>query len=260
MNNIQDYAVLAVLTKGAWRARKGHKEETQAENARHSTAGNVSVSVLLSKSKTLEAIKELHSEAYGVHCDLTLPSETENMRFLPRAKVQEHSAKMEEFKIKHNELVATFEAEYPAIKEQAKVELNGLYREEFFPPLAKVLKKFKFVTKYLDVPSEGKWQDWIAESLEQAQEDLREQLRACLRRVVENCSKENPRIYETLTGNLRGLAEMIGAMGMLPTEFQQIAEAAKPITLLSAQDLRDDPALRKETAQQAAQIMAKFLS
>lgn len=253
---LAEVSVLAVLNRGTWSPTREHKPESAAENQRHGTKDVAKVRVKLCDSPALAELKKLHTEAYGRHCSLTLPSETENMRFLPRGRQVEHQEKMEAFKLQHDHLTAQFISEYPGLKEVARQEMNGLFREEFFPPVEKVAKKFVFATRYLDVPKEGAWQDWIAQSSDVAADDLRGQFRDELGRMVANLRKDAPRIYDTLTGNLKSLCALAGDMQLL----DGLAVASKPLGDLDPQMLRDNPELRVKTAEAAEAIMAKFLS
>lgn len=167
---------VCTLKTARWQAAGLHKRETKKVNDDHHTGDAAKVRVRVCDHAALTELQNLHSEAYEYHTMITRPSVDDGVRLLPMCREMEHAAKMNEYKAKHDAIVARFLADYDNERQQAPIRLNGLYDPAMWPDLERVGKKFRFETSYRPCPTEGAWEAWLAISVEAAQMELQEQL------------------------------------------------------------------------------------
>lgn len=244
---------LCVLSTGAWRATRTHREETRAENERHNTNA-AKVLVRACEHRALSDLLKLHAAAYQEHKRLTLPSEQDGLRLLPAGREFEHADRMRQFADKHARLVAEFIADYPAELAAAPARLNGLYDPSMWPPLSIVERKFKFQTRYLATPTDGAWADWLASSAEAAEAELRDRLTKALERVRDKCQSDG-KLYASVFDSVRDLAALVPDLD-LTGDYAPVAAAMAPLTRVHAENIRDDETARRDTAKQASAILS----
>ncbi len=247
---------LCVLSTGAWRATRLHREETKTVNAAHHTTDAAKVHVKLTSSPALHALNKLHAAAYDAHKTLTLPTIQDGFRIIPAGREFEHSAKMQAFASEHTKLRDQFVAEYDADKATAPARLNGLYDPAHWPHVSTVAARFTFETRYLTCPTVNGWGDWIIESARAAEDELRERLTEALTRVASRCASDG-KLYDSVFTNLREVIELVPDLNINDApELTAAANLAKEIAGLEADTIRDSKSARKSAAQKASSILA----
>lgn len=244
---------LVRLTTGMWRATRQHRAETRAENERHNTQA-ARVLVRVSDHVALSDLSKLHAAAYQRHKRLTLPTDQDGLRILPAGREFEHAAEMRKFADKHAALVAAFLADYDDERAQAPARLNGLYDPSMWPSHADVERRFMFATQYLPTPVVGAWADFLAASTEAARADVGDRLRKALVRVRDNC-KNDGKLYASVFDSVRDLAALVPDLD-LTGDYAPVVAAMQPLTIVTADSIRDDETARQETAKTAASILS----
>lgn len=252
-------AVICQLHTGAWRVQKKHRGETQAVNQKHGTKDLAKVSVEICNHPALLDIYSLAAEARVEHYRLTLPAGDNGVRLLPVARQVEHSKLMADYADRISQKLTEFLAAYPAERAAAPARLNGLYVEGQWPATVdEVAGKFRFQYRYLPVPTEGQWGEWLAEAATEAQDALREKLAEAIRLVAERLSKPG-RTYASLTGNLAELLALVPDLNLAADpQIAALADGAKALLEHDTDTLRDDPIARADTAAKAAELVSLF--
>lgn len=244
---------VATLKTGAWRATKQHKLETAAENLRHNTNA-ARVLVKVSEHPALSNILKVHQAAYQDHRRLTLPSADDGLRLLPAGREFEHAERMRVHADAHAALVTEFMADYDNEKALAPIRLNGLYDASMWPSHDVVAAKFKFRTEYRPTPVDGAWADWLAESVEVGQAELRDRLEKALGRVYERC-KSDGKLYASVFDDIRDLAGLAPDLDVTG-DFAPVTQALAPLAAIRSDQIRDDETARQETARKASSILS----
>ena len=240
---------LVTLNTGAWRANKLNRKESQDVNARHGTSDVAKVIVRLTDHPALVGLYKLHSEAYTEHRRITLPSVQDGIRVVPAGKELEHSQTMADFRQKHDKLVNDFMADYDAIRLEAPIKLNGLFDGRQWPAPEVVRSRFSFATRYLPCPSDGAWNDWLSESAQAGQAELRERLVTAARHLAD-VLKSDGKLYQSALDNLRDVCDLAGD-GFNLLDDPIIAQAARelrPHSAQAAESLRDAKQVRQDTS------------
>jgi hypothetical protein len=249
---------LVTMETGAWRAQKLNRRESADVNARNLVATDTAkVIVRLTDNANLTALYKLHAEAYSEHRRITLPSIQDGIRIVPCGKELEHAKIMADFASKHAALVSDFLAEYDQIRLEAPVKLNGLFDGKQWPAKEVVASKFNFATRYLPCPSDGAWSDWLNETAQAGQSELRERLVTAARHLAD-VLKNDGKLYQSALDNLREVCELAGE-GFNLLDDPIIAQAARellPHGQQTAGNLRDVPAVRADVSAKVSGILA----
>lgn len=252
---------LCALNTGAWRATKLHRDESAKVNAAHHQTDTAKVHVKLTNSTALHELNKLHAEAYSQHKRLTLPTVQDGLRLLPVGREFEHSQVMQDFGAKHEALKVQFLAEYSDEARTAPVRLNGLYDARHWPHVSVISGKFSFRTKYLSCPTEGSWADWITESAQAAEEELRERLTEALSHLRDRCAaidgKKAGKLYGTVFSNLADVCALVPDLNFTADpQLEFAAQSAIELGKLDADTLRENHSARRDAASKAASILA----
>lgn len=252
-------AVIVTLTCSAWRTNKTHAGETREVNAKHGTRDAATVSVAICSHAALEEIARLDTAARADHYRLTLPAGDKGLRLLPSARTIEHSSLMADYAARRQSLVAQFLADYEAEAAAAPARLGGLYVASHWPTRATVEAKFGFATRYLPVPDEGQWAEWMAEAATAAQDDLTERLREAITKVATKLADPKAIFRDSLVGNLAELLALVPDLNIAadPTIAALAAQAGELIAH-DADTLREDPIARADVAGKAQSLLDAF--
>jgi hypothetical protein len=255
--NVADVAArtkLSVLQTGAWRATRINRSETRNTNATHGTGNAAKVLVRVTDHQALTDLQKLHAAAYQEHRRLTLPTVQDGMRLLPAGREFEHADTMRKFADQHNALVREFLADYESERDNAPARLNGLFDPMMWPNLNVVKHKFTFQTRYLSTPSSGEWGDWLAASVESAEAELRERLHEALQRVKDRC-KSDGKLYASVFDAIRDLVALTPDLDFAG-EYAPVVAAMAPLSVIHAEDVRDDSNARQKLAKEAGDILS----
>lgn len=245
---------LATLNMRMWRVQRQHRAETRAENERHGVDNAATVYVKLSDHPALRELSTVQGKAYDEHARLTLPSIQEGMRLLPAGRQFEHADKMREYSDQHNKLVATFLADYDNERAKAPERLKDLYEEAKWPHHKEIANKFEFRTRYLAMPTDGGWGEWLTASTEAAEAELRRRITETLTRVKERCRADSG-LRVTVFDAVRELADLVPDLDFTGS-YAPVVQALQPLAKLHAEDLRGSLKGREATAQKAADILS----
>lgn len=255
-NNLATKALLTTLTTGAWRATRLHQDESREENTRHGTADRAKVVLRVSDNKSLAEIGKIHAEARNEHYRLTVPSCDDGWRFLPCGRELEHSKMMQNYAQKHADCVAQFLADYAEEKSTAPMRLNGLYRPEFFPNESEVASRFKFQTRYMPVPDQGTWQEWLKEAAESGERELKARLRSTLTACAERLGNPDAIFRDSLIGNIADICGLSSDLNFSGNSAiaQASQEATDKLSTLDPSQLRSDKTKRWDAALEAQRL------
>lgn len=151
-------AVLASLQISRWEPHAKDKKASQevAAEKKVKDVGMCRVrKSLLPKTASLRTIYQIEMAARQFHYKHTHAWVYDGPRILTSTSHREYAQKMEEFKAKFYEAVASFEAEYLTIKEKAKEILGELFDEKDYPGAHTLSGRFSFAIGYMPLPASG---------------------------------------------------------------------------------------------------------
>lgn len=270
-------ALFAGLTLRAWTARKHDKEisiEVSRQHAATKAAGRYTKR-LLPEAKAYEKIISALSEARAFHYANTLASHLDGWRILTGANFERYSEGIRQRRQGLDGLVAELVAAWPAVVEQARKCLSGMFREEDYPDASALAGRFGIEVRLLPLPdAEAFCADMPPEQIRQARENIRRQEEearsAAIRdlweklyepvfRMVERLSRPEAIFRDSLVENLREIVEVLPRLDVSGDgRFAELLDRVRALSVHEPQRLREDKALRADVAARAADIEAQI--
>lgn len=261
--NLSNRAMLARLTISQWTARKFDKRETAELALKHGTAQELARvnKSLLPFAASLEAVHKKSGEIRTAYYGYTLPwQEGENI--ITSEGYMKFILAMRPMLSDWRGLVRTFLADYPQLRADAPLLLNGLYREADYPSVYDLERKFDIDLMFRPLPDSQDWRvtladDEMADLKRQCEEQSAKQAAAAMRAAWERIHKvvthaaerlRDPRAVfrDTLVENARDLCAILPSLNLtndpnlesIRTALEGALCAQKPETLRIAPDVR----------------------
>lgn len=288
---INQQALLVSLSFTLCRQSKQSKEEAQrVEGANHAERGTAKVNFFyfqkevnqdnkIIRQDALFELKSLFGEWRREHDRLTRPWDTGSTRLLPVQLVQAYINMTERFEQKAPEVMAEFFALHPQWSSSAPERMGNLYSAEDFPTLDECRRKIGWSKAMIPLPEAQQWQkislispnlaaqmqantnQAVARAVEECRKQTWKDLIEPIEKIVTTLSKDKPRIFDSLVGNLRDIVELAPAFNSMtndPDLSRFINETKLTLAEINPDDLRNDPEFRKATCKQAEQLLRKF--
>lgn len=221
--------------------------------------------------EALEPLRKYCGFVRQFHYDHTSIWE-EGLRLLSAKARENYDARMKEFADEFWKNVDEFGTHYPAWIEHAKIMHAGTFDPDDYPAWPDCRQMFQFGREYFPVPKaehfDTQMQALYGTALEaitekkvsEAVADTWERLIKPVAAMADKLSSPDAIFRDTLVGNVKEMAELIPALNL--TNDPKLAEAAQLIgqqlANLDVQTLRDSKVDRKEAAEKAKNLVARF--
>lgn len=275
---ITDRAMLAAVHISIWTAVKHDRKvssDVAHQHGAHQGAGRYNKQLLRGADK-LEELRTLAGQFRHYFYKVTLPWSDEGPRLLPGNFYYELMARMREFEAAFDQAVESFLDVYPQYIEQVKPELNGLFREEDYPSVEKLRKKFAIKLEILPIQSGADFRVQMSaeerarvaheidadvrEHLSRGTEDLWKRLREVVSHMVDRLNEPESRFHASMVTNVFDLAEILPRLNVNgDPELDRFAhEVRQRLCNHTSHDLKKDEFLRVATATDAASIVSQM--
>lgn len=276
---IHSRAMLVSARLSTWTARKYDKRisnQVAAEHGAAADAGRYNKMLIPSDSLSYKALMQLVGAVRTEHYANTLAWSDEGWRLLPTANYMKYTEFTRKAKADFRGLVDDFLTEYPALKESAKIRLNGMYKEEDYPTLSQIQGKFGFYLDFAPLPAKGDFRvDLPADEIrrieaevgakvqgatETAMNDAWKRLFDCCKHVHERLVNPEAIFRDSLITNARELCDVLRRLnvtGDVNLESMR-AEIEDYIASQDPDTLRENAVVREDTATLAEDIMARM--
>ncbi len=236
----------------------------------------VNASKRLVDREALSTIEAIRGEARSWLASQSLPFPLDGAVFVPSEQIERIDAELAKYRARYEEAIEAFVADYPTLREAARVQLGSLYNVTDYPQ--NVRPRFAFSWRFLSLApaSEAqlvnpvlvaqereKFQRLMAEAAQGAITELRTRFAACVDHVVERLTGEDsdgkPKVFrESLVGNLRDFLDGFAALNVCDdAALHALVERARDtIDGVEAKDLRKDGALRAHVVSKMASVQA----
>lgn len=274
MKNLSEKSLLVNVKIAQWSARKLDKKVTSEVNQKHNTTDAGNFNKLLIERDYLKDIQAIATEARTFHYENTLPWSDQGDRLLPSENYFDYTSKMSELKDRFNTAVNKFVLSYPAIIEDAKKKLNGLFNQNDYP--VNIGARFEIKTSFMPVPevqdirvnlSAGEVekiktavQSEISERFQNAQRSIYERVIDQLNRMHERLTDKDAVFRDSLFNNVLVLVDLLPRLNV--TCDQQITDMCEDLRRLYAEpeNVRNDQSLRKQKAKEVEDMLGKINS
>jgi hypothetical protein len=267
-------AMLVSLNIRRWAAALTDKKITAEVASNHAVnekrAGRYRKNAIDIKAATFEAVGSAASELRNKHYFYTLPWSQDGARILPAAMFEEYSKETRALRTIFDRTVSAFVDDYPALKEAARLELNGMYNEDDYP--TNIAAKFGVDVVMMPLPDAEDFRATLSETavaeikqgietelqktMQAAMRDPYERLYSHISRMVARLSDKDGVFRDTLVTGLSDLCAVLPGLNLTndPTLDDLRRRAERMIANIEPQALRDVPAVRRDVAREAAEI------
>ena len=276
--SIATKSMLAVLAMSQWSARKLDKKETIELARKHGTASDVASvhKALLPLSKPLDDIHKATGSIRTYFYTNTLSWGIEGTRILLVDNYMEFTQEMRSKLQQREHLVALFVQQYPHLQQLARNTLNGMYRDDDYPPQDVVARKFYADLKFFPVPTADDWRVTLSDAEDQsiraqltaeitastgeAMRDAWTRLHEVVSKAAEKLSDPKAIFRDSLVTNALDLCKLLPRLNLtddpnLESMRQQVEAALASHTI---ENIRQPGVTRNETAAKMSDIMAKM--
>lgn len=272
MKTLKEKAILVSLEIKQWTARKFDRKVTEEVNEHHNAKDAGRFNKLLIASEHLQNITKAVTEIRDYHYTATLPWNNEGTRLLASELYFDYTAKIGQLKDKYEEAVSKFVTGYPAMIEEAKVKLNGLFNPDDYP--SDVSDRFGIRTSFMPVPDSSDLRvnvgleevdrlkvdiaKEINDRFASAQRDIYVRVSEHLKRMHEKLSDKKGIFRDSLFNNLLEMVELLPKLNIAGDK--NIAEVCEELRSLycDPDTIRKNVRKRKETADQVNSILGKL--
>lgn len=272
--NLAEKAMLVGLNIHGWQARKYDRRisrEVAESHAATENAGRFNKHLLPGDAVSYEAVHKKGRELRAFYYENTLPWSKDGQRILPTANYEVFSEGVRRFKREYLVLTEDFLREYPLLKEDARVLLNGMFNEMDYPSSETMRGKFSVEIETLPLPTAADFRVALGEAevkriqseierrleveVTNANKDLWNRLRTAVDNMVVRLGGDG-KFHNTLVSNLQDIVDLIPNLNFTgDANLEAIRTACeKALAGHDPQALRDDAVLRANVAAQAQEI------
>lgn len=277
--NISERAMLATLNISLWTARKRDKKITAKVAKDHGTikaVGNYNKRLLPMEAESYEAVRRAGTAAREYHYNSTLPWAQDGARILPAAQYFAYVERMKELQQEFDTAVEAFLADYPRLRENARVLLNGMYDEADYRSVRELEQAFKFKRDVFPMPSADDFRvelgdnevsavrEAIQRSVHQAtadaMRDLAQRVHDAVAHIAERLSGADNIFRDSLIGNLKDIVELLPKLNLTNDATLEATRKrlAGYLCTLEPAKLREDSKEREAAAAEADAIMKQM--
>ena len=282
--SISGSAMMVELSIRNWAGRKLDKSASQKvtlDNRASTGVANVNKK-LLGDCAELSAVLKFAANARNAHYAMTMPWSDTGMRLLPTTRYFKYNEAMIALKAEYFSLVDAFLSSYNWEITQAQVKLGDLFNPNEYPSVAALQTKFGFGFTYIPISEAKDWridieasakeelaahyQSYYRNQLEAAMADVNGRVRVVAERMSERLDygdKDTKKVFrDTLVSNVLEMVDLMDACNLTGNQTMKDNAQALRDALhgIDADDLREDPRLRRATKKAVDDVIATLPS
>jgi len=273
--SIQEKACLVKLTISQWTASRLDRKKTEELcQANGTTDSWLRANKTLLPKEAIKPISQVANEARSYHYDVTLPWDDAGARILPTALYMEYVEKINGYKERFTRLVDDLCRQYTRLKEEARRNLNGAFREDDYPD--DLSDRYGMETAVRPIPQgedlritvgsaelmrlrqniENEVQSQLAESVK----DLWLRLRKVVAAAAEKLADKDAVFRDSLIGNIKELVDVLPKLNITgDKDLDDMARQVKEsLTWYEPNTLRKNRTARRTAAQKAQDALKKL--
>ena len=271
--DLHSRAILVNLGISAWSARKYDRKVTEETNRAHgadSDAGRYNKNLMPGDAASYKALTQHVAAARQRHYDQSLAWSDKGWRLLPIANYTKYTDTIRADQHLFDSLLDSFVADYPALRAQASVKLNGLFNDDDYP--SNIRKRYDFTLEYSPVPQGGDFrvalsqeeidaisartEERVKAAFAEAQNDAVKRLYETLSKIHSRLSMPDGIFRDSLIENAREVADALKRLNLTDDpKLEQYRRQTELLATAEPQTLRDIPEPRIETANRAQEIL-----
>lgn len=266
-------AVLVKFTKrgGALNIKDVQAAQTVDKEYQSKHAGKF-LKKLMDDSNKFKAIQYKLNDAYLWHRNITMPFMDNGMRMLNVEKLDDYMQEIVKYKSEIQRLLLDLKPEWDNEIAKDMQRLGGLANIHDYPSWSEIESKYEIDVKVLPVPEKEDFRFAVDQNIVNELDNLKKQAKIEGRKEVysriekfvssamENCSKEKPRIHETMLGNMEDLADIMQYLNIHnDAEMSIVAEKLGELSkLVTTFNLRNDPVVRQNFSKECEKFLYRL--
>jgi len=272
--NLNDRALLVSLSISQWTARKLDKKATKdvaTANRASTSAGRYNKS-LLPLNDLLAGVHQKTGVIREKFAKNTLPWGIDGTRILPSANYLQFMTDFRREKGEWNSLVGMFTDSYDDLVDEAQRWLGDLYNEADYPSKDKIIEKFSVDMAVMPVPTNDFRVSLANDELARLQEDLEQRMVSVQQEAMSDCwhrlhkhvshmvdKLSDPKgiFRDSMLDNAQETCDLLSRLNIADDPNLEAMRRAVEDRLINhhPDSLRNDPDLRRDTADEARKIM-----
>ncbi len=271
---IQKSSLIVSLSMSQWSARKLDKKITEEVRDQHSAAQDAGrYNKLLVSKQHMEDVQKAVSSARTFHYENTLPWGDNNERLLPAKNYFEYVTEIAKLKRDFEYAVEGFIQNYDTVIQEARVRLNGMFREADYPSRADIVDKFGFKTTFMPVPEndfrlelsqdeidklKGDVEVEIGNRLRDAVSDIWTRIKEQLTHMKVKLRDDKAIFRDSLFENLKELVQLLPKLNVTDDPNLNLVCTEMAGILTSPEAVRANPDLRQIKADEVEKVLNQF--
>lgn len=275
--SLTNKAMLVGLSISYWTGKASDERVVDEISRKHKTEKDVhDYQKILVHPDAINRVKAARSRARAYHFQKTMPWIDDGTRILPSRFWDEYTEKMHEFRGEYEEAVAEFIRAYMRLKGEARKRLGDLYREEDYPSVDKLRRKFGFKVRVGQIQEARDWrvklgakeeaeirkqiEEQTREAAEVVSRDLWNRLHSVVNALVEKLKEKDSTLRDSIIGNIKEMVELLPEMNVAddPKLEDMRRKVETDLAKLSVAELNDDPKKRKAARDAADDLLARM--
>jgi len=276
MSDLDKRCMLADISISQWSMRKyDRKISNEITTQYNADSDSARLNKLLIAIDEGRKITQAAGEARTFHYTNTLPWSDEGKRILPSANFFDYVTELNVKKHKFWRIVESFWNKYDVLKDESKIKLGDLFKDEDYPHIDRLREKYRFNISFLPIPQAEDFRVDIGDEavnqikleIEQsvktaervAIKDMWDRLHEAIKHIVDRLSSDDAIFRDSLIGNVIELTDLLPKLNFNNDSHLNdlCKELTQSICTIAPENIRKDPSLRKATANKAGEIIKK---
>jgi len=274
MKNLSEKLMIVNLSISQWSGRKHDKEISRQIEKEHNTTNAGRYNKILINEDELKDCQSIASGARAYLYTQTLPWGDNGDRVLPATNYLKFVEEFRPFKEKFEVAYQGFLQKYLKVKEDARIRLNGMFKEGDYPTTAALRQKFKLAITIMPISEPTDFrvqldqeevanlrcqiQNEINDRIESTTRDIWERIKKVVDHMADKLSSQDAIFRDSLVNNIRELIDVIPRLNF--TQNEDINEVLRQMKTLAVDPdtLRTNSGFRNEKAEEAKALSDKI--
>lgn len=286
---LSERAVLLHVSICGWLGKRSDEDarDTIVQAFGVQNADRIEAKKSLVDPELLKGVKNAAQKAREWHYKHSLPWLDGGLRLIGAAKLDEHCAKLREFRAEWEKEVATLKGKIGPALEEGKKALSGLGKDEDFPSADEVIEKFKFGFSLVPVPDKRDIRvELSAEGLAAAEEsvntlvkesskngvlEIKNRVAKVVGKIIEKLGEKREKLVDgkkvtteeyaifrdSLIENALEIVPLIRELNVLddPEVDELASNLERQLRTVEPDRIREDETYRKEVVQKATSVL-----
>lgn len=273
--SVQEKAILVTLNIKQWTGRKYDKKISAEVEQQHQAKDAGRYNKVLIAKEALQKKQKTASAARTFFYENTLAWGDDGYRLLPSANYFTFVGEIQRLKGDDETAAVEFLDNYDAYREDAKINLNGMYNPADYPSREELRHKFSFNVEFMPMPNSNDFrvnlsdteintlklglENSLSNRLKNAMQDIKDRIKEQLDHMKNKLSNKDEIFRDSLFENLRDIINLIPKLNITgDSQIDQICEDMRTLLVENPDNVRQNAMLRSRKAQEVENIIDKF--